>query len=323
MTMMASAYQPSRSEFPLMPKSATATISSILCEVEVVRGEHPGGRIQKSQIGDMVMLRSTMRDGRVTAARSDRLIRRSSTDDFLLGMVVKGKPLLRQGGREAQLSAGEMILIDSKRRYELEIIDELDLICLKIARRSVETRIMDHGRYLGLALKTEHGLGYVAGKMLEACIATAPYLDASDGRRFESSFIDIMGSAFRCQIDNYTDPNVGHAYRIFNRVREYIEDHLDDPALGPSMISQNVGLSERYLRKMFAIRNSTLMGWIRTRRLQKCHQAISSGVGDYASLAEIAYAHGFNDISNFNRSFKNEFGVTPSEVRQSSRAIGH
>ena len=60
------------------------------------------------------------------------------------------------------------------------------------------------------------------------------------------------------------------------------------------------------------------MGWIKSRRLQKCHHAISQGGGDYASSAEIAYAYGFSDVSSFNRAFKVKFGVTPSEVRQAS-----
>jgi AraC-like DNA-binding protein len=35
-------------------------------------------------------------------------------------------------------------------------------------------------------------------------------------------------------------------------------------------------------------------------------------------IADIAYAVGFNDLSNFNHAFRQHFGRTPSEVRRGS-----
>lgn len=307
-------------EVELTPASAIATISSMLCEVEIVKGERPPGVMHASRVGDMMLLRSTGQAGRLISARSDRLIRRSNTDDFLIGMVVDGNISISQEGREALLSPNELILIDSGRKYEVDISTPLDLIVLKIARKSVQTHIMENGRYLGLSLKTDQGLGFVVKSMLNACIATASHISAYEARRFESGLIDMMGSAYRHQVDGETDVNGKQAYKVFNRLRQFIEDYLSDPDLGPAMVSRELALSERYIRKMFAAQGTTLMGWIKDRRLQKCHQAINSGGGEYTSFAEIAYASGFSDISSFNRAFKVKFGVTPSEVKRAAHS---
>lgn len=320
MAKIANGPTPSDFEVKLTPSSAIATISSMLCEVEIIRGERPPGLIQAFKIGDMKLLHSTGQEGRLTTARSDRLIRRSNTDDFLLGMVIDGNFSICHEGRQASLLPGELVLIDSHRKYELEVSGALDLFVLKIARKSVETHIMEYGRYLGVSLDTQRGLGFVVKNMLSACITTAPYISTYEGRRFEIGLMDLVGAAFRYQVDGESDSNRNRAYKVFNRLRQFIEEHLSDPELGPAMISREFSLSERYIRKMFAAHGTTLMSWIKDRRLQRCHQAISRGDGEYVSFAEIAYAYGFSEISSFNRAFKAKFGVTPSEVKQATLA---
>ena len=309
-------------ETRLTSGSALAAISSLFCELEIVSGEHPLGTIVASRIGDATLLRSIIHAGDFTTARSERLIRTSTTDAFLLGLVVRGHPLMHQDQREARLSPGEMILIDSRRRYDLQITDATELVCLKLPRRSVETRIVEHGRYLGLPIRTDDGLGHVAGRMFEAFVAVAPRLDDWEGRRFEGGFVEMVGSALRWQSGECVEAAAWQSYKVFKRVEECLERNLANPTLTPSLISRQVGLSERYVRKLFAARGTTMTAWIRSRRLKRCHEALRGGDGDYASIAEIAYAHGFNDISSFNRSFRHAFGLTPGEVKGGARAAG-
>ncbi len=315
--------QPDENVFRLSPCSASETLSSKFFELEIVQGEHPQGLIRETKIGGMVLLRSLIEAGRVTAARSDRLIRHSNSNAFLLGLAVKGQTTIYQEAREAQLSPGDMILIDSHRKYELELDHETEMIWLKFSTSAVQSRIIEHWRYLGLPLKTEFGIGHVVANMLDACINTAPYISAADSRRFESSFIELVGAAFRSQIDEANDSETRHGFLVLNRIRDYIEDHLDNPNLNPKLIAGEIGLSERYIRKLFASRDMTLMGWIRDRRLQKCHDSICNNDLQFSSLSDIAYAHGFNDISSFNRSFKDKYRMSPSALKLKNDRMAH
>lgn len=210
---------------------------------------------------DMMLFRCTSRAGRLISARSDRLIRRSNIDDFLIGMVVEGNFSISQEGRVASLSPGELVLIDSGGKYEVDISTSLDLFVLKIARKSIQTRIMEHERYLGLSLKTDQSLGFVVKSMLNACIATAPNISSNEARRFEAGLIDMMGSAYWHQVGGEADANGKQAYKVFNRLRQFVEDHLTDPDLGPAMVSRELALSERYIRKIFAAQGPTSAIW--------------------------------------------------------------
>ena len=212
------------------------------------------------------------------------------------------------------LAPGQIVLIDSRRQYELSMVDEMEVIWLKVPRPTIERRLSDHQRYLGLPLQTKAGTGFIASRMLAACAATSNSLGPLEGRRFEGAFIDIVASAFLHQSES-TDafPRV-YTNRVFARVEQFIDANLDDPELAPSTIAEAVGLSQRYLRKLFAARGATLMSFVKTRRLDRCRHAI--GEGRCSSIAEAAYAHGFNNIASFNRSFKAAFGETPGDVRR-------
>jgi AraC-like DNA-binding protein len=55
-------------------------------------------------------------------------------------------------------------------------------------------------------------------------------------------------------------------------------------------------------------------------RLTAAHKALA--VRSDMPIVRIVYDLGFNDVSNFNRSFRQRFGCTPSDVRNAARALG-
>lgn len=103
------------------------------------------------------------------------------------------------------------------------------------------------------------------------------------------------------------------------RIRNYVLTHLCDPTLDAARIAEGVGLSVRYLHRLFASEPQHLMQWVMEHRLQRCHTALSSPAGAKLSIAEIAYANGFNDAAHFSRVFQKRFGLCPRDVREKSR----
>ncbi len=54
-------------------------------------------------------------------------------------------------------------------------------------------------------------------------------------------------------------------------------------------------------------------------RLMRAHRMLSDVRCAGLNISTIAYAVGFGDLSYFNRSFRNRFGLTPSGLRHSRR----
>src|SRR5689334_4465026 len=97
------------------------------------------------------------------------------------------------------------------------------------------------------------------------------------------------------------------------KVRQYIEDNLDDPGLCASSIAAAQGISLRTLHLAFAGTGSTVGRWVRDRRLKACYRELSRARGT-DTVTDVAFRWGFSDAAHFSRTFKLAFGVTPSSV---------
>jgi AraC-like DNA-binding protein len=74
-------------------------------------------------------------------------------------------------------------------------------------------------------------------------------------------------------------------------------------------------LSPRYIRKLFEGENTSLSRFVLLQRLTRVHRMLSDPRHAGRGIGDIALAAGFNDISSFNREFRRQFGMTPSDVR--------
>jgi AraC-like DNA-binding protein len=101
------------------------------------------------------------------------------------------------------------------------------------------------------------------------------------------------------------------------RVKEFIEQHLADPTLNTDAISLGVGLSPRYINKLFDDEgaSSSLLRYVWARRLEHCRRDLSDVAHLGHRVSDIALRWGFNDLSHFSRAFKARFNVSPRQFR--------
>lgn len=84
-----------------------------------------------------------------------------------------------------------------------------------------------------------------------------------------------------------------------------------------SQIASAMCMSDRqFYRKINAITNSTPTVYIQRVKIKKAKSLLDGDA--QMSFGEIAERCGFNDYSNFVRTFKNAYGVTPTEYRRSN-----
>lgn len=98
-------------------------------------------------------------------------------------------------------------------------------------------------------------------------------------------------------------------------VLEHIDKHLGDELFGVEALCREVGISERHLqRKLKAITNKSPNKLISSVRLHRAKELLHT---NQLNIAEIAYETGFSNPSYFSKSFKKEFGLSPSAFQQS------
>jgi AraC family transcriptional regulator, arabinose operon regulatory protein len=100
--------------------------------------------------------------------------------------------------------------------------------------------------------------------------------------------------------------------RRIRRVRTVLDEQYRDP---PSIheLAAMIGLSSSRLAHLFREEvGMSIRSYIVERRLQMASMLI---VQTHERISQIAYGVGFNDISNFNHSFKKRFHMAPGDFR--------
>src|ERR1700742_2011434 len=83
---------------------------------------------------------------------------------------------------------------------------------------------------------------------------------------------DLLGAVF-APLD--PAPSSLHSDRLFKRVCDVIKVRFADPDFGPYEIAAEVGISLRYLQKLFTSRGRTCSGFIQSLRLDQAACSIT------------------------------------------------
>lgn len=101
------------------------------------------------------------------------------------------------------------------------------------------------------------------------------------------------------------------------RLQAIKADIAANPArpLPPEAVALRHGISPRYLRALFAAEGTSFTGFVLFQRLACAHRMLLDPRLDRHTVAAIAYDAGFNDLSYFNRAFRRQYAMTPSDAR--------
>lgn len=107
--------------------------------------------------------------------------------------------------------------------------------------------------------------------------------------------------------------NLNSLEEIFiSQVMEEVEKNISNEYYTVEDLAKSIGFSRSQLnRKLKAVCNQSANQLIREFRLIRAKEMLEQ---KSASVSEIAYAVGYNNLSYFSKSFKDVFGVSPSEI---------
>lgn len=103
-------------------------------------------------------------------------------------------------------------------------------------------------------------------------------------------------------------------------VKAYIDTHLAED-LGVATIAGVLGVTPRYIQKLFQQEGTTFSKFLLERRLAAARNLLVQDTGE-RPISAIAYEVGFGDLSYFNRSFRRRYGSAPSLFRKAVDATG-
>ena len=101
---------------------------------------------------------------------------------------------------------------------------------------------------------------------------------------------------------------------FIGKVMKAVEEHLSEETFHLDELADSIGMSKVQLhRKLTALTGQAPGELIRSFRLHRAMEMLQKNAG---TVAEIAYAVGFNDPSYFSKSFHKQFGRSPGDVKK-------
>lgn len=101
---------------------------------------------------------------------------------------------------------------------------------------------------------------------------------------------------------------------LMQKIMKTINEHLANPALNVEMLAAHAGMSRVHMhRKLKELTNQSARDFIRNIRLKQAGTLLAE---KKLSISEVAYATGFTSASHFSNSFKEFYGISPTEFKE-------
>lgn len=253
-----------------------------------------------------------------TIATNAQALRKSVSDvraedgrNFFLIYQQAGNSVLIQHDKQASLGPGDCALIDSRYSSEFRYLEGMRHLSFHLPCDLLEQRMAGRQPRVCDTIHATEPLGMVLGGFIRQIVDKHELFDERESSAFGDAFISMLAPLS----DDVA--RRGGNLRDYSRVVAYIDSHLQQDLL-PERIARDVGVSVRSLYRLFEIRDQSLAGYIRDRRLKRCADELRAVSHSHENLTCIAYRWGFKDSAHFSRSFRACFGVSPREYRRAA-----
>lgn len=271
------------------------------------------GQVSGHELHDLAVVEVDAMAHRVR--RTPALIRGDEPGYYKVSLQLAGRGILVQDGREAVLSPGDLAIYDTQRPYTLSFHEDFSTLVLMFPKRLLGLDDLD------LSVLTAQRLGAddPVAQAVVPCIArigdVLPTVGEAIGYRLARNAVDLLATVLAAEVSS-GPRSVGFEQALqLGRVKDYIDRHLADPALGPVGIATAHFMSARTLHKLFEPTGTTVAAWIRHRRLERAHRELLDPLLAHLPVGVIGARSGLPDAAHFSRVFRAEFGHAPSAAR--------
>ena len=246
--------------------------------------------------------------------RTPALIAQAHERYFKLNLQLEGTGLLIQDNREAVLQPGDLAIYDTNRPYTLTFEEQARIMVVMFPCDALSLPT-DYVGQLAAVRMGATGLSGIVGQFIRQLSENLDVLNGPSGSRLATNALDLVSTMLHAEMDMTPDRMKPQALLAVS-VREYIDANLSDPLLSPASIAAAHFISTRHLHNVFHESGTTVAGFIRSQRLDGARRDLRDPLHAGKSVGTVAARWGFLDAAHFSRTFRDAFGVPPSDWRR-------
>ena len=227
-----------------------------------------------------------------------------------LMVQAKGKMEVKQAAQSCRLNEGDMCVIDEARGFRLIGEDCSRILFLRMPRAAALSRYPFLEKlFVTLFSGEEPGVQILADTLLRFSREAAP-LRAMQRSAMMNAVIQMVG-----MVEPFSSPSGTPDWRV-RRALDYIELNLSVPGLTAESVAVDQRISRRRLDQlMHEAFGHSIASHLWSRRLEQAARDLRDPHRADQSIAQIAFANGFEDAAHFTRAFKRRFSITPGQWR--------
>lgn len=303
--------QPQRFEF------FRDVVDRVFCPMQI----EPNAPAERAFAGNVAVrdLRSVRLAHVATSAcavrRRSQDIARLTHPGYLVKFQLAGQSLWMQRGREVHLRPGDFVVCSTTEPYSLRFLEDYSMPVLALSEPQMRHLVPNPDQFLGVRMDGNDADCGLLSSFIGQVVARMSRMAEPMLLKVEANILDLLGAVLTARASARNLPPETQRERIKN----YIEQHLKDHRLGPASIAADLSISVRYVHSLFKDEPLTIGQFIRALRVRACRADLES-LSPPSSLTEVALKWGFYDLSHMSRCFRDEYRISPKEIRAARAA---
>lgn len=255
----------------------------------------------------------------------EHVVRRSAADIaassrrcYYLNLKLAGRCRIQQAGREISLSPGQVGIFDSGQRFSL-LHDRgpvLQVASFWVPAEALDERLRSAPAVAPARVSDDPFVGHLIAETAQVLNSSALRASDADNARLFGVLLDLVALSLSRSSRTGVAESAGLAEATWLALRRAVDRRLREPGLGVATIAAAIGISERYVHKLFERAGTTFASYLMDRRLDGAARDLKDPAIAGRAIGDVAFDWGFSDLSHFTRRFKHRFGCTPRDWRR-------
>lgn len=267
------------------------------------------GQIYTASCGALQFAEIRSESQRVNRERTH--VNRHLDDHFYLNLQLSGQSYNGQHGESAILSPGDMVLLDTTRPFTMDFHKDFAQLSIMLPRHALIDLLPNAEDMVGKKLSSASAK--ISAELLLSIARSAQKFSTDEAAMLSTQAISLLANTYHVSSLNAKPDNSGQ----LKQIKFFMQEHLSESDLTMAQIASAHKMSIRSLQRLFQDENYSVSEYLMHIRLKHAFNLLLKASRDH-SILDIAFASGFKNASHFSRSFKQEFGQSPKDVRRQS-----
>jgi AraC-like DNA-binding protein len=240
-------------------------------------------------------------------------------DALVILLVESGAIDMEQDGIRLSVTEGALLLFDPNIEYTQTSHSDARALVLRLPRATLEKRgAALHSREMFMPDVASPDVA-VLRSFIASTAAYGQYCSPQGKMLTAELLTDLMEIA----ADDLNAPRrLRGSEAKLRAVKSYIKRHLGDESISVETVAEAMGISRRYLTKLFERDGSSMTRYLMHQRLARAKRILASG-SEALLISEVAWQCGFVSAAHFSNSFKKLYGLSPGELQRSQGSRKH